>query len=576
MKTIKKTWELISHVSKIDKKGTGVLIGYSILEGVYPSISILITKEFVSSLELSLNSNRIQVTTALIVLLFLQLLFEFLMLSSSFHGKTHKLKIEKQLSLNVINATAQLKVDDFENSETYDLIMRADRDGKSRIYLVFDRLRALLRVLITMSVVSFIVIQMNIVLGIIVLIPPLVSVAIESKIGRIGYKNSIEKTPLDRRKHYLNFLMTNDIACKEIKLNNASGYLIGKYEELADKLFILDNKVNKKRRNLSQREAVLNFMVFSGLIAYIVMQASKGVGDIAEFLVLFNSVKLIQSNLGSILLISTETRNNLLYTTLYFQLLKRSVSSKKHHEKSIGSIKSLEFKDVSFTYRNSQTEIIKNVSFKFEAGDKVIIMGNNGSGKTTLIKLICGFYDSFEGEILVNGLNVNEIDKNQLFGLLSCTFQDYNRYEMSIRENLTISKFEDSNNNQKIKSCLEVVSLDKFVEGLEDGVDTQLGSWFDGIHLSIGQYQKLALSRNMFKDVSVKIFDEPTASLDSKSTQNFCNYFSKDRSTIDIVVTHKDRDFIGVSAKRYMMEDGYLTLIDQPLRMDNQIHNQTS
>ena len=178
--------------------------------------------------------------------------------------------------------------------------------------------------------------------------------------------------------------------------------------------------------------------------------------------------------------------------------------------KTIGEFRTLEFRNVSFRYPGTDRAILKNLSFRIQAGEKYAFVGANGAGKTTIIKLINGLYQDYEGEILVNGEDIRAFDRD----FLSNVFQDFARYPLSVRDNITIGR-KGEVTDEELNAAMEEAGLLSIVEKLEDGVDTVLGKVKeDSGDLSGGEWQKIALARCILSKAPVRILDEPTSAMD--------------------------------------------------------------
>ncbi len=196
----------------------------------------------------------------------------------------------------------------------------------------------------------------------------------------------------------------------------------------------------------------------------------------------------------------------------------------------------VEFCDVSFRYPNTESYALSHVSIKFKLGEKMAIVGENGSGKTTFIKLLCRLYDPCEGEILLNGVNIQKYDYEEYMSIFSVVFQDFSLFSFKLGEVVASDrKFNES----KVKACLEKVNFGGRYDRLEKGADTYLYKDYDkdGIEISGGEAQKLALARALYKDAPFILLDEPTAALDPISEyevySNF-NNISGDKTVVYI------------------------------------------
>ncbi|WP_281628194.1 ABC transporter ATP-binding protein, partial [Traorella massiliensis] len=176
----------------------------------------------------------------------------------------------------------------------------------------------------------------------------------------------------------------------------------------------------------------------------------------------------------------------------------------------------IEFKNVSFRYPNTERYILKDFNFKIHAKEKLAIVGTNGAGKTTIVKLICGLFEPESGEILINGISMKEFCKQEYYKMFSAVFQDFEIYAGTILENV-IGNDIDESSKKRGKMCLNRVGLKEKIESLPSGYDTPLVKSIDpeGVDLSGGQKQKIAIARALYKNGNVVILDEPTSALDA-------------------------------------------------------------
>lgn len=185
-----------------------------------------------------------------------------------------------------------------------------------------------------------------------------------------------------------------------------------------------------------------------------------------------------------------------------------------------------EFKNVSFKYPKTEKYVLKNINLKFKIGKRLAIVGMNGSGKTTLIKLLIRLYDVTDGEILLNGINIKKYDYAEYLSLFSVVFQDFKLFSFSLAENVAASETYDA---AKLKAVLKKCGLAETVKNFPYGVDTYLYKNYeeDGIEISGGEAQKIAMARALYKDAPFIILDEPTAALDPISEYEIYSHFDE-------------------------------------------------
>lgn len=215
-----------------------------------------------------------------------------------------------------------------------------------------------------------------------------------------------------------------------------------------------------------------------------------------------------------------------------------------------------------FSYEESESETLEKIDLRITKSKPVAVIGLNGAGKSTLIKIIAGLYNNYKGTIRVNDDDLREIDSNDYRNKVTVIFQDFNHYELTLRENIAFSKTDDMENDEKIIHCGNIVGLTKTIVRYNKGIDSQMGKWFGGEELSKGQWQRVAISRVLFRDADVIIMDEPTSSLDPIIEKEIFDLISKlAEEKILILVTHRVEHLKKYDPWYVFMEEG--TIIEQ-------------
>lgn len=235
-----------------------------------------------------------------------------------------------------------------------------------------------------------------------------------------------------------------------------------------------------------------------------------------------------------------------------------SLPEPRHPQRHIAH--KIELKNVSFRYPGTSRDVIKNMSVTFEPGETVVLVGLNGAGKTTLIKLITRLYDPTEGVILLDGHDIREYDISELYSIYGIIFQDFGRYAVSVRENVSFSDINSPIDDERVSKAAKESGAEDFIKNLPGGYDTALMRYFeeDGIELSTGQWQKLSVARAFYSDSDILILDEPTAALDAIAEQEIYSQFDslrKDKTTI--FVSHR-LSSATTADKILVLEDGQI------------------
>ena len=253
------------------------------------------------------------------------------------------------------------------------------------------------------------------------------------------------------------------------------------------------------------------------------------VGDVAMY---SGAIIILQQEVSNLFGIWIELKTHNTYLKSYTELME--ISNEKYEgtlpvEKRLDHEYELEFRNVSFHYPNSDRMILKNISFKLTTGKKLAIVGANGAGKTTFIKLLCRLYDPTEGEILLNGIDIRKYDYDEYISLFSIVFQDYKIFSFSVAENVAAGPEYDS---ERVVECLKEAGIYERVSQMKHGIESRLlkdqqDNDEEGIEISGGEKQKIALARALYRDASLVILDEPTSALDPLAEQDIYQRFNE-------------------------------------------------
>ena len=200
----------------------------------------------------------------------------------------------------------------------------------------------------------------------------------------------------------------------------------------------------------------------------------------------------------------------------------------------------IELKNVSFRYPNNDTDTLHNINLRIAPGEKVAVVGLNGAGKTTLIRIISGFYDPTEGEVLLNGINIKEFNRREYYRLFSAVFQEFSILDATINDNITLE--DDATNPERVWEVISKAGLEVKVKNLPDGLNTIIGKkiYENGVLLSGGEEQRLILARALYKDAPILLLDEPTAALDPIAENDiYHKYNSMTNGKTSVFISHR-------------------------------------
>lgn len=264
-----------------------------------------------------------------------------------------------------------------------------------------------------------------------------------------------------------------------------------------------------------------------------------GIGSVTQYI---GAITKLSQSFSSLLTTVGEMRNNAYFLRTTFEFLdipnemyQGSLTTEKRSDRSY----EVEFKDVSFKYPNSETYALRHVSLKFKVGQRLAVVGMNGSGKTTFIKLLCRLYDPTEGEILLNGINIRKYRYDDYMSIFSVVFQDFQLLALPLGQNVAASKAYDKG---KVAECLEKSGFAEKLTRMSEGIETPLYKDFseNGVDVSGGEAQKIAIARALYKDAPFIILDEPTAALDPiAEAEIYCKFNEIAGDKTAIYISHR-------------------------------------
>lgn len=338
--------------------------------------------------------------------------------------------------------------------------------------------------------------------------------------------------------HFLNYIEHYG-AGKDIRLYDMGDFLGDSYLALSRDYWESNLRNSYKKAAWALPVSILNSVLKFGIYAvliYAALQGSITIGSIAKYVTCIMLLAETLINVAKTIQVAFDNNHYLKRYFSYFDIPNNMYQGSLTVEKRDDNEYYVEFRNVSFQYPNTEAYALRNVNLKFKIGEKLAIVGMNGSGKTTFIKLLCRLYDPTEGEILLNGVNIQKYDYDEYISVFSVVFQDFSLFSFRLGEVVASSKTFDEN---KVRECLRKANFSDRLHEMPEGVHTYLYKGYDqsGIEISGGEAQKIALARALYKDSPFILLDEPTAALDPISEyevySNF-NAISGDKTTVYI------------------------------------------
>lgn len=423
-------------------------------------------------------------------------------------------------SVRLMQHAATLDLEDLEDSELQDKLERARRQTLGRSFLLTQLLAQLENLL---SVLFFAIglavyTPWLILLLLVALLPAFLG---EVRFNAETYALNYRWTPERRELDYLRTTGASVETAKEVKIFGLHGFLVRRYQELAEAFYGALRTLAIRRAWLGALLTALGTFGYYAAFALIVWQTLLGVFTIGDLTFLSAAFRRLRGLLESLLTGFSQVASQALYLDdLYSFLAIRpeilpAVPPRPLPERIREGFR---FEDVGFSYPGSKRWAVRHLNFTLAAGEVLALVGENGAGKTTLVKLLARLYDPDEGRILLDGHDLREYDLEGLRARIGVIFQDFVRFHLSAGENIAVGQIDAREDAARVREAARLSLADAVIERLPGGYDQALGKRFrDGVELSGGEWQKIAIARAYMRDAEVLILDEPTAALDARS-----------------------------------------------------------
>ncbi|MEO8178607.1 MAG: ABC transporter ATP-binding protein [Deltaproteobacteria bacterium] len=460
-------------------------------------------------------------------------------------------RLGTDVNVQILAKALSLELDFFENAEFYDKLTRARREASSRpVALVADTFQVLQNAL-TLAGYAAVLTRFSawLVLGLLVATVP--AALSEMRYSKLGFQLRNWRSPDTRRLLYLEYVLANDEHVKEVKLFGLGGHFLARYRAIAEAFYADDKRLALRRASWTQALSLLGTLAFYAAYLLMAVQAARGLLTLGTLTLYIVSLRQGQQAFQSVLGGIGNLYEHNLYMSNLFDFLALTPARVLAPAASALALPTavpepgraeLRFENVGFRYPGKDAWALRGLTLTVAAGESLAIVGKNGAGKTTLVKLLSRLYHPSEGRILLGGVDLEDWPVEELRRRISVLFQDFNQYQLSLRENIGLGSLEHLADTGRIERAAERGGADALVGELPGGLEARLGTWFEkGSELSGGQWQKVALARAFMREqADILVLDEPTAALDAEAEHAVFERFrqlSAGRTTI--VISHR-------------------------------------
>jgi ATP-binding cassette subfamily B protein len=469
-------------------------------------------------------------------------------------------------SVRLMEHAATLDLAHFEDPAFYDQLERARRQTTSRIGLLAQLLAIGQDGLTLISLAAALVVY-NPWLLLLLAVAVLPSFFGETHFASLEYSMQFRWTPQRRQLDYLRYVAASDRTAKEVQSFGLSPWLIDRFRKLSWKFYDENKALSIRKARVSTLLSLIGSLGYYSAYAIILLRATRGELTIGTLTFLAGSFARSRQLIEVLLLSAGGIYQQCLYLKDLFDFfeMQPSIASSVGAPAVPRPIKEgFAFEDVGFQYPGSDAWAVRHVTFKLRPGERIAFVGENGAGKTTLTKLLARLYDPTEGRILLDGVDLREYEIHSVRRAIGVIFQDFVKYDLRFDENVGVGEIDDVRSYLDASSSEQESGADNVTKGngevpgaivsaseksqastllprFSKGYKQMLGRRFDeGVELSGGEWQKIALARAYMRDAQVLILDEPTASLDARAEYEvFIRFSQLVAGRMAVIISHR-------------------------------------
>jgi ATP-binding cassette subfamily B protein len=526
-KIIKNNLSMLNYISKYCPRFIYVSIILAIISSFMQLISTYYTKIVIDTMGVNGTVQKL----LFIIIIFLIINVSFSSLArwlNSYVSNKYSFYLNYGMSLEILKKLEIMDYEHYHNTDFHNNVMKAIEQSDTRAQSVLSSINILISSILSIGTFSIIISTFNPFLFIVIGISVISSLFFTSIISRVEYDNYNKNIKHFREKAYVQRLYFLENYAKEIRMNNSLSEILNKkFENAVESL--LSNTLNYSIKifKISLFQVIISTIMSSIITFFLGIKVIHKSIIISDYFFISSSVGQLVNQLTLLFNIIPKLYEDSLYIDDFLKFLNIKPKIKEEYEGyNINEIKTINFENVSFIYPNTMNTILSSISFDISKGEKILVIGRNGSGKSTLLKLLCRLYDITEGELTINNILIQNIKLSNIRKRIGIVFQDFEIYATSIAENILMRTVEDNEKDFMIvKNALESVGLWEKISSFKDGIYSNMTRELDnnGILLSGGEEQLLAIARVFAQNYDIVIFDEPFSSLDPIAEAKLAN-----------------------------------------------------
>ncbi len=547
---LRNTPEAFRLVWTASRRAALIGFGLTLVAAILPAGQAWVGKLIVDAIVGAIKQGMEPVAGLRYVLPYLALEFALLLISSvtsqvrTLSNRVLQSQLTNHINGLMIRKAISLDLRFFEDPIFYDMLQNARRQADTSALNIVNSMLQMVQQVITLASLVVLLLRFSPWLAVIVFVSAIPAFLSQSQYAERAFRAVSRRAPESRLLNYLEMLLTGNETVKEVKLFGLGEPLLKRYQELFTRFYLEDLAIAQRRTLAGLGWGLLSNLAYYGSYAWIVLRTVAGritLGDMTMFLGIFRQS---QSSIRSLL----DSLNGLYESNLYldnlvdYLKLEPLLVSPANGLAAPAPIRQgIEFRHVSFSYPGSDAVVLRDINLHIHPHERIALVGLNGAGKTTLIKLLTRLYDPTEGQILLDGVDLREYDLASLHQRFGVIFQDFVRYQFTVRENIGFGQIDALDDLARIKDAADRGGASPIIEKLPQGYETMLGRrWEKGQELSGGQWQKIALARAFMRKAEVLVLDEPTSALDAEAEYEVFRRFGElMEGRIAVLISHR-------------------------------------
>jgi ATP-binding cassette subfamily B protein len=468
-------------------------------------------------------------------------------------------KVSNGSSVRLMEHAATLDLEDFEDAEFQDQLERARRQTSGRLTLLGQLFGQAQEAMTAASLIAGLAVfaPLLILLLAAALVPAFLS---EAHFNARTYTLDFGRTPERRELDYVRQTAASVETAKEVKIFGLNSFLVERYRRLAAEFYDANRALAVKRAVWGGVFTTVGTIGYYAAYAYIVWRTLHGEFSIGDLTFLSGSFLRLRGLLESLLFGFSSVAGQALYLNDLFSFFRTrpeilSPANPRLFPQPIRD--GFVFEDVGFIYPGAERWAVRHLSFTLKVGEVVALVGENGAGKTTLVKLLTRLYDPDEGRILLDGHDLRDYDLAELRGSMGVIFQDFVHYNFTAGDNIAVGRIEARDDHARIERAAERSHADRVIEALPGGYAQRIGKRFkNGVELSGGEWQKVAIARAYMREAEVLILDEPTAALDARAEfEVFQRFKELSKGKTAVLISHRFSS-VRMADRIFVLADG--------------------